>query len=159
MSSRRPFHGRIRPARPEDLPALEHVLANQPVLASVKDSFAGNGRNYYVAETGDDEVVGMMGLTAQGIAPELVTGQEKAVELVSAYVADEFRGSGAGSALADELEKVAGRQGYDKLIVVSGSRDRGNGYAFWTRRYGEPQFDADYFGHDQERVVWYKRLS
>lgn len=107
----------------------------------------------------DNQVIGVAGLATTGIDPELGKGPGRKAELVSAYVTNSARGSGAGRALAERVERAAADLGYDELIIVSGSRNREAGYPFWNKRYGKPlRVDEDYFGPGAERVVWVSEL-
>ncbi len=106
----------------------------------------------------DGVVVGILGLASEGIDPALA-GEGRAAEFVSAYVEARHQGAGAGSELVDAVELEARRQGFGRLPVVSGSRNR-EAYGFWTARYGAPiRRDEDYFGTGAERVVWQKTLG
>lgn len=123
-------------------------------IEALIDETPKNEIDYAIAETEAGVSCGVMGLTSVNIEPELIDDGDRSVELVSAHVVAEFRRHGVGAALADYLENLAIERGFNKLIVVSGSRNR-DAYPFWTNRYGEPsRVDSDYFGAGQERVVW-----
>jgi N-acetylglutamate synthase-like GNAT family acetyltransferase len=105
---------------------------------------------FVVAEDGG-EVAGVAGLAA--------VEEVGAVEAVCVYVRKEAVGRGIGRALIERLETDAAALGFATLLIVSGSRYREIGYPFWTRRYGEPAIDADYWGPGFERAVWRHRLA
>ena len=130
-------------------------------LVSIENAISGETSwKYVVAEALNGQVLGIMGLATSGVNTDLIDSSARTAELVSAYVTRAARGTGAGRALADELEKMATKLGYARLLIVSGSRNREYGYPFWRRRYGEPfRTDEDYFAPGAERVVWAKKLS
>ncbi len=170
------FSATIRPVREDDLDSIKLILEEwmrdeqsgerladdiSHTLADMAASIAGDTRReYVVAQLPDGSVIGVMGMADEGIDPTLFAPSDKPVELLSAYVERSHRGTGVGRALADELEAMATDLGYTRLIVVSGSRNRETGYAFWNKRYGKPaRYDEDFYGEGQERVVWTKELS
>ena len=111
-------------------------------------------RRFFVAVVPDGRIVGMAGLQADGIAPELITDGERPIEAVMVHVRPLHRRRGVGQALLAEIEKSARELGYTTLLVVSGSRNR-DGYPFWVERYGQPsRCDTNYFGSGEERTVW-----
>ena len=70
-----------------------------------------------------------------------------------AYVRRSHRGLGAGHSLMLEVEATAAQVSFTTLLVVTGSRNRDRGYAFWRRRHDNPfRWDEDYFGPGHERV-------
>jgi GNAT superfamily N-acetyltransferase len=171
---RKQFEGIVRPVRIGDLLAIRSILGEwlrdsdgRPLrgdvghtLDAISDSIgAKDDRRYLVAEL-YEVVIGVMGLTGKGIDSALIHSSDKPVEFVHAYVASNQRGTGAGAALADALEELARHDGYTRLIIVSGSRNRETGYPFWNKRYGEPiKIFEDFYGPGVEKVVWSKFLD
>jgi ribosomal protein S18 acetylase RimI-like enzyme len=130
-------------------------------VTAIGDSANGSSPvRYFAAVSQDGRVCGVMGLTAKNIDPELFKPTDKPVEFVHAHVDPTDQGSGVGTAMADHLKKIVQHDGYTKVIIVSGSRNREFGYPFWQGRYGNPaRFDKDFWGPDNERVVWAKDLG
>lgn len=163
------FHGQVRAARPNDVEAiraiLEHWLPTREdcdhTVAEIQASLAAASYpRYLVAETSAGRVVGVIGMTDQGIDDQLYREPDRPIEMIHAYVEPAHKGTGVGTALANEIETQAKNHGFTRLIVVSGSRNRESGYPFWHRRYGQPaRVDPDFFGAGQERVVWSKPIS
>jgi hypothetical protein len=99
-----------------------------------------------------------MGLATIDIDP-LLRLSVKSAEIVGAYVAHAQLGRGVGRALANAIEELVVQLGFEKLLIISGSRNRETGYNFWYKWYRKPiRFDEDYFGSGSERVVWCKAL-
>ncbi len=94
-----------------------------------------------------------------GVACLVPADEEGAVEAACVYVRKERVGRGAGRELIDRLEAEAAALGFATMRIVSGARYREVGYPFWTRRYGEPVIDVDYWGPGFERAVWRHRLT
>ena len=109
---------------------------------------------FFVAVLADGRIVGMGGLQADAIAPDLITSDERPIEAVMVHVRPLHRRRGVGQALLAAIERTARELGYTTLLVVSGSRNR-DAYPFWVGRYGEPsRCDKNYFGPGEERTVW-----
>jgi len=150
------FRSLVRLPRSDDLSGIESVLARwlQPhqsehIRSLVEESIAGkNAIRYVVAET-DGTLVGIMGflplarraswhITDDAEANVLGTliASNAAAELTNAYVAPEDRaGKGVGSALLDELEKIAVREGYSRMYVTSGAAARESAWPFYDKRF------------------------
>lgn len=93
-------------------------------------------RRFFVAVLPDGQFVGMGGLQADAIAPDLITSDQRPIEAVMVHVRPQHRRRGVGQALLAAIERTARELGYTTLLVVSGSRNR-DAYPFWLRRYGE----------------------
>jgi GNAT superfamily N-acetyltransferase len=158
----------VRPVELSDLHRIKEILvasipagkevdhAMQSIVSSLNNA---NSVRYYVASS-SKAIYGLMGITDSNIDPQLCDSHEKPIELVNAYVQPRLRARGVGGILADKLEQIAIDEGYTKLIIVSGSRNRVSGYPFWRKRYGEPtRIDPDYWGATNERVVWTKKIA
>ena len=155
------FQGLIRPARPDDAEALRRILEHW-VGAETDETLSrvlATGTEVHVVAVEDDAVVGVMGLEFEGIRPPLFGPDDRPASLISAYVDNDRRCRGIGSALADHLESVALSRGCTRLVVVSGPRSREVGYPFWTSRYGDiAYYDPDAFGPGVECVAWSVKL-
>ena len=159
----------IREASTSDLDAIAEMLRERadassggPVANEVDNTISliryslrsETVRRYFVAVVPDGRIVGMAGLQADGIAPELITEGERPIEAVMVHVRPLHRRRGVGQALLAEIEKSARELGYTTLLVVSGSRNR-DGYPFWVERYGQTsRCDTNYFGSGEERRMW-----
>jgi putative acetyltransferase len=161
----------VRPVLQGDLPAVQAILErwlidpgsgrvmNEEIeqrVATLQAAIDGHpSRRFFVAVDQGEAVLGVAGLQGDGIDADLFSAGERPIEVVAAYVHPAVKGNGLGRALLQVLENAARGDGFTTLLVVSGSRNREDGYPFWRRRYGEPvHVDADHFGPGQERVVW-----
>ena len=155
----------VRSARATDVPSIRGILREWVTdvdvrISLIEDALAGSRPDceFVVAEAGG--IIGVAGLQSSNIDAALASPDERAVEVITAYVRHAHRGTGVGRALLDALENRSRELGFTVLLVVSGSRNRESGYPFWRRRYGEPmRWDDDYFGPGEERVVWRCRLG
>jgi ribosomal protein S18 acetylase RimI-like enzyme len=172
----RQFYDRcvIRDLVLSDIPAvkgmLEHWMRDKPgapvrsdnvsaAVAAMERSVTVADPSYVVFEV-DGHVVGVAGCTATNIDPSLTIGATKATEIMNVYVRPDHVGRGIGTAMVDEVERRLCNDGFDMIVIVSGSRNERYGYPFWNSRYGERfQTDTDYFGPGTERVVWRKMLG
>ena len=153
----RRFNGSIRPVQPDDAEALRPILQHWlgPEAEQTLTRVLAASGEVHVAAVEKSQVVGVMGLEFEGIRPPLFGPSDQPGSLISAYVADQHRGRGIGSALADHLEAVAEARGCTRLVVVSGARSRDVAYRFWASRYGRiAYYDANAFGPGAECVAW-----
>lgn len=169
------FNGVIRDVQIDDLVAIKPILENwlrdrntgnplpnevSDVMASIEASTQGvNGRSYVVAVDNSGNVVGVMGMAtpSEEMRPYVTTNNP--IEFINAYVDPAQRGTGAGKALAAQLEQKALQAGRTEIIVNSGPRYRDTGWAFWTRLYGEPVATAEgLYGPGGDAAVWRKPL-
>jgi GNAT superfamily N-acetyltransferase len=112
---------------------------------------------FLVAEDENRQVVGLMGFTKPDKDMRAFTSRVDAnpVELINAYIDEEQRGSGAGTALADGLEHIAREAGFTEVLVNSGPRYQESGWPFWDKRYGEPvAIQRDLYGPGGDAPVW-----
>lgn len=159
----------IREPSMDDLDAIaemlrerEHEAKSSPLsdeidrrISLIEDTLRlETARRFFVAVLPDGRTVGMGGLQADTIAPDLITSDEGPIEAVMVHVRPLYRRRGVGQALLTAIERTACELGYTTLLVVSGSRNR-DAYPFWLGRYGEPsRCDKNYFGLGEERTVW-----
>src|SRR5580704_12977028 len=137
----------IRALMPRDVPAVTQILEEwlidpetgivlaaevahrvrqiQGAMTTPKEA------RYLVAEDPEGSILGVIGLQADDIAPELYSPSESPVEIVTAFVRRTSRGSGVGRALTETVERIARQRGFSTLFIVSGSRNRESGYPFW----------------------------
>ncbi|MBI4260720.1 MAG: GNAT family N-acetyltransferase [Actinobacteria bacterium] len=143
---------RVRPARPDDLPAVEELLAeldreqgrwrvfrprpghHLTALRRFRDAMEGEGSRPFVAED-DGEVVGMA--LAEVTVPS-GSSDERAVELSTVVVRSDARGRGVGRALVAAGARFAGERGVDRLTLKVFSRNPA--VRFWEAVGFEPRF-------------------
>jgi GNAT superfamily N-acetyltransferase len=157
----------VRQLRPGDLRGAEAVLGAclgdveaAERIAFIKSYVVGQKQGAeFFGVVMEGEVIAVGGLQGTDIDPEL-SGDATAVEVIGVYVAPQHRRIGAASALLAHLEGRARARGFNRLIAVSGARNREPGYKFWRSRLGEPvRWDNDYFAPGAERVVWQHELQ
>ena len=101
---------KIRKARNEDLAAVEELLAASKLpLDGVRDHFA----DFIVAEQ-NDGIEGAIGLEKY----------DSVALLRSAVVAPQFRGSGIGARLVEEILKRAEADGIDELYLLTTTAEK-----------------------------------
>ena len=101
---------KIRKARRSDLAAVEHLLsASNLPLDGVRDHFA----DFIVAED-NDEIEGAVGLEKY----------DSVALLRSAVVAPEYRGSGVGRRLVEQLLERAEEDGIDELYLLTTTAEK-----------------------------------
>jgi GNAT superfamily N-acetyltransferase len=159
----------VRAARRGDLGAIERILTGwldgekdvASRLETVRTAIDGAPSRWcLVAEESSGHIVGVAGLQADGIEPEIGAGAVNPVEAVIVYVERSLVGRGIGRALMTQVEALATEQGFTDLLVVSGSRHRESGYPFWRHRYDEPFLrQPDRWGPGEELVAWRHRLT
>lgn len=149
----RKFNGIVRPLNGEDLSHLQPILETwvrnmvtreiivdevKEDLTSLRESLGGkNGREYLVAQTSSNEVVGMMGLSVLKEPLWSFATTASPVELVNAYVHKDHRaGRGVGSSLVQYLVERATDRGFTEILLDSGLRYRNTGWGFWDRQPG-----------------------
>lgn len=145
------FKGITRPLKEEDLPFVKEVLEMwlrsmftreiipeevEADMGFLKGSLNGsNERKYWVAQTEDGKVIGVMGLTKpkEELMPFKQT--ERPIELVNAYVDKDYRkGRGVGTALLNTLQNFARESGYTEILLESGPRYGKTGHPFYDKR-------------------------
>ena len=131
------------------------------VMKAIDESIQGqNDKEYVIAEDGDGNIVGVMGMTKPGDDMRQYTKTSDPVEFINAYVDPAQRGTGTGKLLAKELEEKAIAAGYTGIIVNSGPRYEDTGWAFWNRLYGKPiAIQKDLYGPGGNAPVWNKSLE
>lgn len=168
------FNGIVRPLKREDLPYLRRILEMwvrwqgellpeevEDDMNQLRESLKGGNSRYLVAETLDGRVVGMMGLVPEP-KPEVKqhATTERPVELVRAYVDQDFRGGqGVGTALIRGIEKLAKSQGATEILLDSGPRYKESGHGFYDKQgYQRIGVNKDFYGEGGDAVVWQKLL-
>jgi predicted N-acetyltransferase YhbS len=162
---------RIRNFQSSDVDGIRNILASwmhsaedglgsdeiERALSRMSASGTTPDNGYVIAEKADGSVVGVAGYTTTNIDPVFTKDASSPVEIVNLYVDPSHTGRGVGTSLVETLESRFEQFGKDRIVVVSGSRNRSHGYPFWTKRYGPiVQCDKDYFGPGTERAVWVK---
>lgn len=171
------FEGIVRPLSRGDIPHLKPILETwirnmttheiliyevQEDSASLRASFkGGNSREYFVAQTPQGKVVGMMGLSTpkEPLYPFVTTATP--VELVNAYVDRNYRaGQGVGSALVNKLVERAVFRGFTEILLDSGPRYRHTGWGFWDKQPGfrKVGIAKDLYGQGFDAPVWQRLL-
>jgi len=168
--------GDIRPLQAADLPAIERILEiwirdspSSPALdteiaeyrARMAGSLSGdNGYRYLVAITEDGRIVGVVGMRPPSSEMLAFAASERPAEMINAYVETRHRkGSGVGSALVRELERLARDSGSTEMILNSGPRYRNSGWEFFDRLgYTRRGLARDLYGEGQHAPVWSKLL-
>ncbi len=171
------FGGTIRLAREGDGASLRSILETwirdpdtkqviddeiEEVLEAVKQSAKNQGEaTYFVAETLQGEVIGMMGFRPpeEKMKPYVTTS--KPAELISAYVAQNHRGGrGVGHALVNTVRQRAKEKGYTEIILNSGPRYKFSGWPIWMRLFGKPVAVAkEYYGEGGDAPIWREILE
>lgn len=130
---------RIRPAGPEDMPALlalSRVWAAEGITYgySPTDKEAFAGYRCWVAEA-DGEVVGYAGGEADTARRNIEIQQagERYFELEELYVCPACRGRGVGRLLLARVEEDARREGLAQLMLNAANRDHAPLLRFYLR--------------------------
>lgn len=133
----------------------------EEILASMKNSLENPGtKTYFVAQTPEGRVVGMMGLQPPGDVMRQFTTTPNPIEIINAYVLSDQRGTGIGHELVNHLEEEAKNRGYTEIVLNSGPRYRFSGWPFWRRKYGEPAGVAEkFYDGEWDAMVWRKDLT
>lgn len=166
------FEGKIRTTSMEDLPAVKKILSawlsSEEVihyLGFIEDSIAHATEsliydsNYLVAETKDNEIVGVLGYRKP--IPKIIqfTSTENPAELNMLYVSPEKRGGhGIGTALVNEMEKNLKTKKYTEIVIRSAKRFEEVGWGFYDKlpgfkRVGLMQQTSD---NEEESQIWHK---
>ncbi len=172
------FNGIVRAVQGDDLiklkPILETWIKNrntgEPIpeeveedLQFLRDSIKGQGnRTYLVAETTDNKVVGMIGLTSPGQRMLEFATTSNPTELINAYVDKSRRGGGGvGTALVQALEKVARQRGFTEILLNSGPRYKNTGWGFYDKLSGFERVGiaVKMYGEGGDAPVWRKELK
>jgi GNAT superfamily N-acetyltransferase len=176
QSHEQPFPGTVRPLQLEDLCSLRPILetwivdrqTKQPLpeevdetLEAMRQSIDGvNNRTYFVAQSEDGQVVGVMGMRAPDERMIPFTQTTNPVEVVNAFVSKTHRRKGIGKALITSIESVARSQGKTEIILNSGPRYQLSGWGAWKKIFGDPMGIAqDYYGEGGNAPVWRKTLE
>lgn len=173
---RRLFGGVVRPLRKEDIILLKPILSTwikdrdtgrhlpdevDETLQTMSDSAHGrNDRVYFVAESSEGEVIGVIGYKTPDQRMLPFTKTPKPAELVNAYVANEWTGKGTGKALVMKLENDAGNKGYTEVVLNSGPRYKDTGWGFYDKLEGYQRAGVaeGYYGEGGDAPVWRKEL-
>ena len=130
---------RIRPAGPEDMPALlalSRAWAAEGITYgySPTDREAFAGYRCWVAEA-DGEVVGYAGGEADTARRNIEIQQagERYFELEELYVCPAWRGRGVGRLLLARVEEDARREGLAQLMLNAANRDHAPLLRFYLR--------------------------
>lgn len=122
---------------------------------------------YFVAETADGAVVGMVGMRKPTQEMHKFTTTDKALELINMYVLSGYRGGqGVGTALVEEFERVAIARGFTEVVLNSGPSFAETAWGFYDRRpgYNRVGIAEAYYGYDEQGTpldapVWRKQLT
>lgn len=130
-------------------------------LAHVRESLDRYDKEeYLVANDASGRVVGMMGLAFEP-KPEVKqhARTEKPMELVRAYVDNNFRGRGVGKALIGHIESLAKSRGATEILLDSGPRYKETGHGFYDKMgYARIAVNKDFYGPDGDAQIWSKML-
>lgn len=130
---------RIRPAGPEDMPALL-ALSQAWAEEGITYGYAPTGREEFVgyrcwvAEAGG-EVVGYAGGEPDTARRdiEIQTAGDRYFELEELYVRPDFRSQGVGRLLLGRVEKDAREDGLSQLMLNAANRDHDPLLRFYLR--------------------------
>lgn len=172
------FNGTVRSLREDDLisikPILEtwvisrvtHELVPEEVeedLQLMRGSIRGSDRKYFVAETDDKQVIGVIGMVKikKGSRMMEFATTNNPIELVNAYVSKNQRmGKGVGTALVKMLENEARTAGYKEIVLNSGPRYKETGWKFYDKLkdFHRAGVAVKLYGDRGDAPVWRKKL-
>jgi len=172
------FKGIVRPLQARDLPDLKPILETwlrfptitgellteelQTTLGEIEKSLIHeNKKQFYVAQSPDGTIAGMMGIQPPDFAMMTYSRTVHPVEIINAYVHfDERQGKGVGRALVSAVENESRTQGFEELLLNSGPRYRETGWPFWKKMFGEPIGQlTNRYGEGLHAPVWRKPLN
>lgn len=172
------FNGTVRPLQARDIPHLRPILEtwlrfptitgellNEEVdstIQEIKKSLRHeNNKQFFVAQSPDGTIAGMMGIQPPDLAMQAFTRTLNPAEIINAYVHfDQRQGKGVGSALVAALEDESRKQGFEELVLNSGPRYKETGWPFWRKIYGEPVgILKDHYGPTFDAPVWRKSIA
>lgn len=171
------FKGSVRPLMATDIPHLRPILESwlrfpamtgELLTEEVRDTIEEiqksltheNNKQFFVAQSSDGAVVGMMGIQPLSWVMRPFAQTVHPAEIINAYVHfEERQGKGVGRALVKTIEDESKKQGFDELLLNSGPRYKETGWPFWQKTYGEPVgIIKNHYGPTRDAPVWRKVL-
>lgn len=171
------FSGYVRPLQASDIPHLKPILETwlrfptitgellteevRTTLEEIEKSLRHeNKKQFFVAQSPDGSVSGMMGIQPPDLAMRTFARTTHPAEIINAYVHfDERQGKGVGSALVSAVEDESRKQGFEELLLNSGPRYKETGWPFWKKTFGEPVgVLKNHYGPTNDAPVWRKVL-
>jgi ribosomal protein S18 acetylase RimI-like enzyme len=168
------FDGIVRPLQEEDVLHLRPILEEwvryegriiesevEEDLDLARKSLTGeNECRFFVAETKEGKIIGMMGLRPPDERLLSFAETSNPIELITAYVASEHRGGKrVGSALIEALRESAKSKGSTEIVVNSGPRYEPTGWGFYDRTgFTRAGVARDMYGEGIDAQVWRKPI-
>jgi len=141
-------------------PIEEEIAAVKRYMKGEQDEY-GRVRNYFVAKSTDGKVIGCMASTTMDPDMEKHFSElnpNETIELVNAFVDNNYRGGGVGKKLFDNICSLGRSQGKKHLTVNSGPRYHSSRKFYDHVCDQDCGFIADKYGPRVNAKTWIKTL-